>query len=165
MEFHRFHAFVHDRVSSAVWWMDRVDVGLYAGRRCIMHSILFSNCCNRKFSRMYSLGHNCIDFLLSLASFHFLLILLCPSTFSSVLTNRPLPSIKSFQSALIIMTASTIRQHYIPEKKRLRSHLHITNYDYCHRTTRYLIFSWPCFWVILVHQAYRHRPPIKIPTK
>lgn len=32
VEFHRLHALVHDRVSSTVWRMDRIHVGLHAGR-------------------------------------------------------------------------------------------------------------------------------------
>lgn len=40
MEFHGFHAFVHDCVQSLMRRMDREYVGLHVRRRCVVHSIL-----------------------------------------------------------------------------------------------------------------------------
>lgn len=51
MEFHGFHALVHDRVPSAVRRMDRIHVGLHACRRCFLHSIFPRHCRHRKLGR------------------------------------------------------------------------------------------------------------------
>lgn len=53
MEFHRLHALVHDRVSSAVRGMDWEYVGLYVRRRCLLHSILPCYRSDRQSSRKY----------------------------------------------------------------------------------------------------------------
>lgn len=53
MEFHRFHAFIYDRVPCTVRWMDWVNVGLYASRWRIMHPIFLSHRCHWQFSRKY----------------------------------------------------------------------------------------------------------------
>lgn len=42
MEFHRFHALLYDRIPSAVRRVDRIYVGLHAGRRRLLHTILLS---------------------------------------------------------------------------------------------------------------------------
>lgn len=53
LEFYRFHALVHDSVSGVVRWMDRIHVGLYAGRWRFVHSIFLGNGSHRKFGRTY----------------------------------------------------------------------------------------------------------------
>lgn len=57
MEFHRFHAFIYDRVPCSVRWMDWINVGLYASWRRIMHTIFLSHRCHWQFSRKYSFSH------------------------------------------------------------------------------------------------------------
>lgn len=48
LEFHGFHAFVHDRLSSPVRRMDRIDVGLHVSRRFDLHPLLFGHGRHRK---------------------------------------------------------------------------------------------------------------------
>lgn len=49
MELHGLHAQLHDRVPGALWGVDRVHVGLYAGGRRLMHTLLLGHRGNRQF--------------------------------------------------------------------------------------------------------------------
>ena len=56
VELHRLHALVHDRVPGAVWRVDRIHVGLHAGRRRVLYSVLFGHRSDRKSSSKYPLS-------------------------------------------------------------------------------------------------------------
>lgn len=53
MELHRLHALVYDCVPGTVWRVDRIHVGLYAGGRRVLYSVLFGHRSDRKFSSKY----------------------------------------------------------------------------------------------------------------
>lgn len=109
MEFHWFHALVHDRVSCVMRRMDRINVGLYVSWWRIMHPIFPSHRCHWQFSRKYS--------------------------------------------------------KLIWKKKTYHSWPFPTNKILSFNKIRFLIFSWPCFWVILVHRVYLRQLPIRIQIK
>ena len=53
MELYGLYALVHDRVPSAVRRVDRVHVGLYAGRRRLLHPLFPGHCGDRKLCGKY----------------------------------------------------------------------------------------------------------------
>ena len=53
MEFRRFHAQFYDSVSSFVWRMDRINVGLYVGRFWSLCPVFSCNGCDRKLGCKY----------------------------------------------------------------------------------------------------------------
>lgn len=54
VELHRLHALIHDCVPGAVRRVDRIHVGLHAGGRRVLHSVLLGHRSDRKFCREYS---------------------------------------------------------------------------------------------------------------